>query len=232
MSGSSQAPGPRSGWLRRLIAWFRAEKQTNAGRLLFIVIGSIVGVIIVATAAAIGVNAAANGGGSGDGHPSRGPSTSTSVASPAAPPSSATTAPTASGGGTGTSGNGGSAAIYHQGTLTLAFNTCVDLDAPPSDPQWGVSASYYGGAVDLCSESPSFVGINGATLVTVKSGTDSTCQNATGWLPTGGYQNLHLSVGSFLCVHTNQDRYSLLSVKAINSTSYAMTFSVKTFNSP
>jgi hypothetical protein len=197
------------------------------------VIGSIVGVIIVAIAAAIGVNAATNAGGSGDGHPSPGPSTTTSVASPAAPPSSATTAPTASGGGTGTSGQGGSPAIYHQGPLTFAYATCVDLDAPPSDPQWDVSAtSDYGGAVDLCSESPSFAGINGATLVTVKSGTDSTCQNATGWLPSGGFQNLHLSVGSFLCVHTNQDRYSLLSVKAINSTSYAMTFSVKTFRSP
>lgn len=156
---------------------------------------------------------------------------------PASSPSSsgsatATAAPTVSVGGTGVSGNGGSVAIYHQGTLTLAFNTCADLDAPPSDPQWGASASYYGGAVDLCSESPAFAGVNTATLVTVRSGTDTACQNATGWLPPDSYQNLHLSAGSLLCVHTNQDRHSLLRVEAINSTSYAMTFSVKTFSSP
>ena len=124
-------------------------------------------------------------------------------------------------------------AIYHQGTLTLAFNTCADLDAPPSDRQWGEpSANTDEGGGDICSESPSFVGVNSATLVTVNSGTDTTCQNATGWLHPQLYQNLHLSVGSFVCVRTNQSRYSLLRVEAINSTPNAIMFWVKTFKKP
>jgi hypothetical protein len=136
----------------------------------------------------------------------------------------------ASDSGTGASGNGGSPAIYHQGTLTLAFNTCADLDAPPTDRQWGEpSANPDAGGADFCSQSPSFVGANSATLVTSTSGTDSACQNATGWLAPNLYQDLHLGVGSFVCVHTNQDRYSLLRVEATNPTTNAITFWVKTF---
>jgi hypothetical protein len=122
--------------------------------------------------------------------------------------------------------------IYHQGTLELAYNTCVDLDAPPSDPQWGEpSANPDGGGADLCSEYPDFAGVNSAALVTVNSGTDTTCQNATGWL-ANSYQGLNLSVGSFVCVHTNQGRYSLLRVTAINSADNSIVFSVKTFKKP
>lgn len=123
--------------------------------------------------------------------------------------------------------------IYHQGTLELAFNTCADLDAPPSDSQWGeLSANPDAGGGDLCSEYPSFAGVNGATLVTVNSGTDTTCQNATGWLPPNEGKDLNLSVGSFVCVHTNQGRYSLLRVVAINSADSSIVFSVKTFKKP
>jgi hypothetical protein len=122
--------------------------------------------------------------------------------------------------------------IYHQGRLELAFNTCADLDAPPSDPQWGEpSANPDAGGADLCSQYPSFVGVNNAALVTVNSGTDTTCQNATGWL-ANSYQDLNLSVGSFVCVHTNQGRYSLLRVAAINSADNSIVFSVKTFKKP
>jgi hypothetical protein len=73
---------------------------------------------------------------------------------------------------------------------------------------------------------------NGATLVTVNSGTDTTCQNATGWLAPNLYKDLNLSVGSFVCVHTNQGRYSLLRVMAINSADNSIVFSVKTFKKP
>jgi hypothetical protein len=140
----------------------------------------------------------------------------------------ATPTPAASG---GASGSGGSPAIYHKGTLTLAFTACADLDAPPTDQQWGETsgANPDAGGADLCSESPSFVGTNGATIVAVNSGTDTTCQNATGWLAPNIYQDLRLSVGSFVCVHTNQGRYSLLRVESIDSTTSSITFSVKTF---
>jgi hypothetical protein len=114
--------------------------------------------------------------------------------------------------------------------MELAFNTCADLDAPPSDSQWGeLSANPDAGGGDFCSQYPSFVGINKATLVTVNSGTDTTCQNATGWLPANGYKDLSLSVGGFVCVHTNQGRYSLLRVVAINSPANSIVFSVRTF---
>jgi hypothetical protein len=146
---------------------------------------------------------------------------------------SSPTATATTGGGSGVSGSDGSAAIYHQGPLTLAFDTCADLDAPPTDRQWGEpSANPDSGGADLCSQSPSFVGVNGATLVAVNSGTDSICQNATGWLTPNLYQDLHLSIGSFVCVHTNQDRYSLLRVEAIDSNTNAITFWVKTFKKP
>ena len=139
----------------------------------------------------------------------------------------------AASGGSGTSASGGSTGIYHQGRLELASGTCADLDAPPSDSQWGeLSANPDAGGGDLCSQYPSFVGVNGATLVTVNSGTDTTCQNATGWLAANYYKDLNLSVGSFVCVHTNQGRYSLLRVAAINSADNSIVFSVKTFKKP
>jgi len=120
--------------------------------------------------------------------------------------------------------------IFHQGRLELAFNTCADLDAPPSDSRWGeLSANTDAGGGDLCSQYPSFVGVNSATLVTVNSGTDTTCQNATGWFAPNLYKDLNLSAGSFVCVHTNQGRYSLLRVITINSADNSIVFSVKTF---
>jgi hypothetical protein len=125
---------------------------------------------------------------------------------------------------------GGSTTIHHQGTLTLAFNTWADLGASPSDRQWGQpSANPDAGGADLSAQSPGFVGVNSATIVTVNSGTDTTCQNATGWLAPNSYQDLHLSVGGFVWVHTSQGRYSLLRVEAINSTTNAVDFWVKTF---
>jgi hypothetical protein len=134
--------------------------------------------------------------------------------------------------GSGTSGSGVVTGIYHQGTLALAYNGCADLDAPPGDPHWGELSASAGAGGDLCSQYPYFGGVNNATLVTVNSGTDTTCQNATGWIPGNSYQDLNLSVGSFVCVHTKQGRYSLLRVVAINSTDRSIVFSVKTFKKP
>jgi hypothetical protein len=149
-----------------------------------------------------------------------GPTSSPSSLKPQASTAATTPATTAAG-------------IYHQGTLTLAYNGCADLDAPPSDPQWGeLSASGGAGGGDLCSEYPSFAGVNNATLVTVNSGTDTTCQDATGWISVNSYQDLNLSVGSFVCVHTNQGRYSLLRVVTINSSDNSVVFLVKTFKKP
>jgi hypothetical protein len=138
--------------------------------------------------------------------------------SPSSPPASSTPAATG---------------IYHQGALELAFNSCADLDAPSSDSQWGeLSANPDVGGADLCSQYPSFAGVNNAALVTVNSGTGTTCQNATGWFAVNYYKDLNLSVGSFVCVHTNQGRYSLLRVAAINSADSSIVFSVKTFKKP
>jgi hypothetical protein len=132
-----------------------------------------------------------------------------------------------------TSATPAASGIYHEGRLELAFNTCADLDAPASDSQWGeLSTSPNAGGGDMCSQYPSFVGVKDATLVTVNSGNDNVCQNATGWFPTGYYKDLKLSVGSFLCVHTNQGRYSLLQVESINSPADSIVFSVKTFKKP
>lgn len=120
--------------------------------------------------------------------------------------------------------------IYHQGKLALAYNGCADLDAPPSDPQWGeLSAGSGGAGADFCSQYPYFSAPNNATLVTVGAGTDTTCQNATGWINSGSYQNLNLSVGSFICVYTNQGRFSLLRVTSINPGNSSIVFWAETF---
>ena len=179
----------------------------------WVAVGSIAGVIV----AIVAVITVLNGQSSGP-IPVPSASTGSKAGSP-------TTSPPASAGG-----NGGVPAIYHSGRLTLAHATCADLDAPPSDRQWGeVSIDASSGGTDFCSQSPGFVGTGGASIVTVNSGADTTCQNATGWLRQNYYQDLNLSVGSFVCVHTNQGRYSLLRVKAIDSTTSSITFSVKTF---
>ena len=88
---------------------------------------------------------------------------------------SSSTTSTAAVGGSGANGSGGPTSIYHQGILEVANYTCVDLDAAPSDPQWGetTGGTTVAGGVDLCSEYPSFAGINNATLVTVTAGTDA-----------------------------------------------------------
>ena len=157
------------------------------------------------------------------GHAASSPSPTGSPSTLKSQPSTAATIPAT----TGTSG------VYHQGRLDLAYNGCADLDAPPSDSQWGeLTASSSAGGADLCSSYPSFAAVNNAALVTVNSGTDTTCQDATGWITSDSYQNLNLSVGSFLCIHTNQGRYSLLRVVAINSADSSIVFSVKTFNKP
>jgi hypothetical protein len=198
---------------RRAAAWARGTSVSiwkNPNPWAYTIIGGIIVVVIGALVVrALGVTSSPTP------TPTPGPKTPgpTPTATASAPPAAA------------------SGRIYHQGNLTVAFGTCVDLDAPPSDPQWGEAsaAAFALGGVDLCSEYPSFVGYNNATLVTITSGTDTTCQNATGWLATGSYQDLNLSVGSFVCVHTNQGRFSLLRVVAINGATRAITFQVKTF---
>jgi len=198
------------------------------------VITLIVVPIAVALIGLLGVLWTHRDGTSADNPPSQSPAPSQTTVSPSASiQSPSTSRSTAIGSGTGVSGNGGSPAIYHQGALTLEFNTCADLDAAPTDRQWGEpSANPDAGGADFCSQSPSFVGVNSATLATVTSGTDSACPNATGWLARNLYQDLHLGVGSFVCVHTNQGRYSLLRVEAINSATNAIMFWVKTFEKP
>jgi hypothetical protein len=142
--------------------------------------------------------------------------------------SSTITSPTATASATSTI-----TVIYHEGRLVLANNRGADLDAPLSDPQWGeASATSEGGGADIWNSVLLFAGLNDASLVTVNSGTDTTCQKATGWLEPNLAQDLHLSVGSFVCVHTNQGRYSLLRVEAIDSTNNVIDFYVKTFKKP
>jgi hypothetical protein len=54
----------------------------------------------------------------------------------------------------------------------------------------------------------------------------SLASRAPVWLRQNYFQDLHLSVGGFVCVHADQGRYSLLRVQAIDSASSSITFRV------
>jgi hypothetical protein len=151
------------------------------------------------------------------------PTATVTVTAPAPPPVTTTVTP-GPGGGTAQP-----AAVFHQGTLQVARRQQADLDAPPTDPQWGVVTVPAGARRDVqYSGTNGLFFFAGALGAAVDTADDSTCQSATGY--SGGVAFADLKVGRYVCAVTSERRYSLLRVTEVSSDANTIAFDVKTFN--
>lgn len=116
---------------------------------------------------------------------------------------------------TGTSGThtAGKPKIYHQGALFLTGDN-VDLDAPPSDPQWGTLNLTPGDQYDINGSGNSAIFIlNNAQGVQLGSSTGNSCFTATGYTNDRiGIDTPALRIGQEICVETTEGRFSLLKI--------------------
>lgn len=90
----------------------------------------------------------------------------------------------------GTGGENSDPAVFHAGPATLPPGTYFDLDAPSSDPQWGMLMSGQGGGNDVQYNANFCPGL--CTITTdakwVEAASDatySTCQTTTGYAQGG-----------------------------------------------
>ena len=122
--------------------------------------------------------------------------------------------------------------IFHQGKLILSNSGEADLDAPPSDPQWGVLALAPGDSYDI--EGSGNTGIfllSNVQAFQLSQATNSSCLNATGYSSGRlGIDTPPLKIGQYICVHTSEGRFSLL--KILNLPPNGIVFYVKTFDGP
>jgi hypothetical protein len=146
-----------------------------------------------------------------------------SVGSSASPSNNGTTTPTSSG-------------VWHQGVLVLSSGQDADLDAPISDPHWGVLTENDepGTGLDINWDASNGLGFPGwgfnvqmVLLPGDVSGSDP-CATAPGYshnpIPTG-----KIVQGVRVCVYTSEERYSLLTVKSVKPDYSEITFQVVTF---
>ncbi len=124
--------------------------------------------------------------------------------------------------------------VYHQGKLTLTSDgDQADLDAPPTDPQWGVLNLTPGHQPDISfpGDAELYLDSN-AQGVQLNKATDNSCINATGYTTSalGGSTTSPLRVGQYICVHTPEGHFALLKVLTLQANQ--ITFFVKTFKQP
>jgi hypothetical protein len=114
--------------------------------------------------------------------------------------------------------------IFHQGKLVLASSTEADLDAPPSDPQWGEINLTPGDQYDLTGSGNTGLFLdNGAQGVQLSQTTGSSCTSATGYSPDHiGSDTLPLTIGQLICIRTAEGRFSLLKILGLPSGNIVM----------
>ena len=148
------------------------------------------------------------------------------------------TIPPASSGGISLSPTTSAApSTFHQGPLSIAQNgEELDLDAPASVRSWSIQQ---GGKTDLdyaLGNEPFLQPRNGAKFSPVlATGTEANYETCSGPLPynSGDGNALLLSKalpGAYLCVETDENRYSALQVVSADKTQ--MTFNVTTYDPP
>jgi hypothetical protein len=123
--------------------------------------------------------------------------------------------------------------IYHEGRLVLTSGSDqADLDAPPTDPQWGVLNLTPGHMYDISFPGSAELYLeSNAQGVQLNQATNNSCINATGYTTsTLGVNTPPLRVGQYICVHTPEGHFSLL--KVLNLQASRVTFFVETFKNP
>ena len=118
-----------------------------------------------------------------------------------------------------------SGSVRHSGQLVLADGgPDADLDSPSSDPQW------QSGNTDL-SFSSQEIRVYGATALYLGDtrADYGTCRGRTGYSPNS-INTGTLGVGKYLCVKTDENRYSALRVVSLSASQVA--FDVMTYDPP
>jgi hypothetical protein len=147
------------------------------------------------------------------------PTESTTTADPTASPRPSTQRPP-----------GTTVAAYHAGSATMAVGVELDLDALPTDPQWGM-LSNGGGDIRYSSTYCSTIcreGRGPQLLIVGAGATYDTCATTTGYngndIPAAKVQ-----VGLTLCVRTDGGRFSVVTVTGFISMSSPLTISITTY---
>lgn len=110
--------------------------------------------------------------------------------------------------------------VRHSGQLVLANDRSADLDSPSSDPQWDTDYS------DI-SHKGSYIRVYTTALYLGNKEADyNTCRNTTGY----SSESLNTVVGAYICVKTDQKRYSVLRITQLDSSK--ITFDVITYDPP
>ncbi len=113
--------------------------------------------------------------------------------------------------------------VRHSGQLVLAIGRSADLDSPSSDPQWDTDysdISYREGYIDVRSHAAS------ALYLGNKKADYQTCHNTTGY----SSENLNAAVGAYMCIKTDQKRYSVLRIAQLDPS--RVTLDVVTYDPP
>jgi len=116
------------------------------------------------------------------------------------------------------------ATVRHNGQLVLV-DASADLDSPSSDPQWNTGTS----DIDYEENTIRFIFAATALYLGDKRADYETCRNTTGY----DDQNIdigNVAPGAYMCVKTNQGRYSALRVTLLESSKIA--FDVVTYDPP
>jgi hypothetical protein len=119
--------------------------------------------------------------------------------------------------------------VFHQGKLVLANSTKIDLDAPPSDPQWGDINLMPGDQYDISGYGNTAIFMeNNAQGVQLSQTTGSSCANATGYSADRiGIDTPPLTIGQLICIRTTEGRFSLLKILSLPDGEIVM--NVKTY---
>jgi serine/threonine protein kinase len=130
----------------------------------------------------------------------------------------------------------GSTDVLHEGTATVALGASVDLDALPSDPQWGMLQPFvFGGPWDLswrnnCNGAICLENFSKGLLVGDQATVDQ-CTTTTGY--NGSSVPLSkVRTGLKICVFTRDGRYSLVRIAKFTSGSDPIVWEIKTLKKP
>ncbi len=141
------------------------------------------------------------------------PGNPTKVVTVSPSPQSAVTVTVTASSGSGSVTQSQPSGIYHQGRLVLVGSTSADLDAPPSDRQWGEINLEPGDQYDVDANGNTSISLyNGAQGVQLGQTTGNSCASATGYSSDTIGDTSPLTIGQLICIRTTEGRFSLLKI--------------------